>query len=107
MFARHQCVERPGLRDRAWKSVQQKSAAATDATSAFADEIEHGFVGNDIAALHVAECGFERGAARAFAKMFGGAEDVAGREMACTEPFAEQFRLRALAHARRAEEHQA
>jgi hypothetical protein len=38
--------------------------------------------------------------------MFGGAEDVAGGEMTSAESFAEQFRLRALAHARRAEEHQ-
>jgi hypothetical protein len=38
--------------------------------------------------------------------MFGGAENIAGGEMTRAESFAEQFRLRSLAHTGRAEQHQ-
>ena len=88
------------------KSVEEKPAAAVETTGALADEIEHGLVGDQVAAFHVAERGFQRRAALALGQGFGGAENVAGGEVAGAQPFAEQFGLGSLAHARRSEEHQ-
>ena len=73
---------------------------------ALADEIEHGLVGDQVAAFHVAERGFQRRAAFVLGEGFGGAENVAGGKVAGAQPFAEQFGLGSLAHARRPEEHQ-
>src|ERR1039458_3175098 len=102
----HDFGESLRLRDRARKSVEQEPAAAADATSALADEIEHGLVGDQVAAPHVAERGSQRRAALALGEAFGGAENVAGGKVAGAQPFAEQFGLGSLAHARRPEEHQ-
>jgi len=70
------------------KSIQQKSARAADTMDALADDIEHGLVGDQIAAFHVAERGLERRTALLCRQAFGGAEDVAGGQVAGAQPFA-------------------
>src|SRR6266568_1133032 len=47
--------ERFRLRDRAGKTVEQKAAAATQATPPLADQVENCFVRHEITALHVTE----------------------------------------------------
>ena len=94
------------LGDRARKSVEQEPAAAADAAGALPDEIQHGLVGDEFAASHEFQGGHQRWTAFAIGEAFGGAEDVAGGKVAGAQPFAEQFRLGALAHARRTQQHQ-
>jgi len=77
-----------------------------DAGDALADEVEHGLVGDEVAAFHVAERGFQRRAALTLGEAFGGAENVAGGKVTGAQPLAEQFGLGSFADTRRAEEHQ-
>ena len=61
---------------------QQKAAATAEAARAFADEVEDGFVGDEIAALHVRQRLVEGGRALGLAKTFGRAENVASGKLA-------------------------
>jgi hypothetical protein len=106
IFFFEKIVEGAGLRECARETVEEKTALAAEAGGAFADHIPNGGVGDKRTAAHKIECGKHRGRGRAIGASIGGTEDITGGEMASTEFFVEELRLRALAYAGSAEENE-
>jgi len=94
--AREQRVERPRLRQRARKTVEEEAALAVGGVEALGDEVDHDLVGDQPALLHGAP-GLEPERRAAAHRL---AQQVAGRDVARAEAARQQHRLRPLACAR-------
>jgi len=103
----HELVQRLGLGESAGISVEQKTAATTQTSGAFADHIGDGGVWNERATTHVFECGGHGGGWSAVGPRGGGAENISGGKMTGAETLVKEFGLRALADSRCAEENEA
>jgi hypothetical protein len=106
IFFFEKIVERAGLRECARETVEEKTALAAEAGSAFTDHIPDGGVGDECATAHEIERGKHGGRGRAIGASMGGTEDIAGGKMASAEFFMEELRLRALAYTGSAEENE-
>ena len=102
----HVLLERLGLHQRTRKTIQQKAATAADTAAPFADHLPHRQVRNQRAAPHVLDGRSHCRRLIAIASAPGGAEDVASGKMASAQALMQQIGLRALAHTRRAQQHQ-
>ena len=102
MFLFEKIVESFGLREGAGEAVEQEATVAMKAASAFADQVPNRGVWNECATTHEGER-FGHGRRWRAIGAGCGAENVAGGEMASTEFFVEELRLRTFADAGSAE----
>jgi len=106
IFGAKELAKRFGLIKRAGKTVEKKAAGTAEAAGAFANHFPDGRVRDEFAASHVVERGGHGGRGGAVFAGGGGAEDVAGGEMAGAEALMEELGLRAFADAGSAEENE-
>ena len=103
MFLFEKVVESFGLRECAGEAVEKEAAVAMKAAGAFADQVPNRGVWNECATTHEGER-FGHGRRGRAIGTGCGAENVAGGEMAGTEFFVEELRLRTFADAGSTEE---
>jgi hypothetical protein len=71
-----------GLHNRSRETIQQKPAAATQATRPLRNQRQYNFIGHQLSRAHAIQCALHSGADVRRGQFFGTTEYVTGREMA-------------------------